>query len=114
VVGRYLTSSSHCAISDAGWVSSLRCCGPKRKTLGGFGLRSTRHTSDRCDRCTHAARENRVTQVEFACQHRGHSRARCRWRGRGRGGPSGWNCTIQPKTAIDKHSPAIATLSARR
>jgi putative transposase len=32
-----------------------------------------RHTSDGCERCGHTARENRVTQAEFACQRCGHT-----------------------------------------
>ena len=31
------------------------------------------HTSDRCERCGHAARANRVTQAEFACHGCGHT-----------------------------------------
>ena len=31
-----------------------------------------RHTSDGCENCGHAARENRVTQAEFACRCCGH------------------------------------------
>ena len=30
-----------------------------------------RHTSDRCEACGHAAKENRVTQAEFACRRCG-------------------------------------------
>ncbi|HZE16425.1 MAG TPA: zinc ribbon domain-containing protein [Mycobacterium sp.] len=51
---------------------SARFCAPKRKRLGVSGLRSTRHTSDGCEVCGHAASENRVTQAEFRCTACGH------------------------------------------
>ena len=31
-----------------------------------------RHTSDRCEACGHAAKENRVTQAVFNCRRCGH------------------------------------------
>lgn len=59
--------------SGAGWASSSRYCAPKRKMLGGFGLKvDPRHTYDGCERCVCAAVTNRVTQAEFGCQRCGH------------------------------------------
>ncbi|MGH9073494.1 MAG: zinc ribbon domain-containing protein [Acidimicrobiales bacterium] len=31
-----------------------------------------RHTSDRCEACGHAAKENRVSQAAFRCRSCGH------------------------------------------
>ncbi len=60
------------SIADAGWgqfISILRAkAEDARRTLIEV---DPRHTSDRCEACGHAAKENRVTQAEFACQRCG-------------------------------------------
>lgn len=57
------------SISDAGWglfVSILRA---KAEDAGRVVIDvDPRHTSDCCERCGHAARENRVTQALFRCR----------------------------------------------
>jgi putative transposase len=57
------------SISDAGWggfVSKLRA---KAEEAGRVWIEiDPRHTSDGCEKCGYAARENRVTQAEFVCQ----------------------------------------------
>jgi putative transposase len=57
------------SISDAGWggfVSKLRA---KAEEAGRVWIEvDPRHTSDGCEKCGFAARENRVTQAEFVCQ----------------------------------------------
>ena len=54
--------------------SSSQHCAPKRKTLDAHWIEvDPRHTSDGCESCGHAARENRVTQAEFVCQRCGHT-----------------------------------------
>ena len=62
------------SISDAGWGQFIST------TARQSGRRWThlievdpRHTSDGCESCGHAARENRVTQAEFVCQRCGHT-----------------------------------------
>jgi putative transposase len=61
------------SINDAGWglfVSILRA---KAEDAGRVLIEvDPRHTSDRCEACGHAARENRVTHAEFECQRCGH------------------------------------------
>ena len=61
------------SISDASWggfVSRLRA---KAEEAGRIWIEvDPRHTSDRCEKCGHAAAENRVTQAEFVCQACGH------------------------------------------
>ncbi|NTY63375.1 RNA-guided endonuclease InsQ/TnpB family protein [Mycolicibacterium sphagni] len=60
-------------ISDAGWggfVSKLRA---KAEEAGRVWIEvDPRHTSDGCEECGYAARENRVTQAEFVCQRCSH------------------------------------------
>jgi putative transposase len=78
--GQYLPNGARAksglnrSISDAGWgqfVSKLRA---KAEEAGRAWIEvDPRHTSDGCERCGHAARENRVTQAEFACQRCGHT-----------------------------------------
>lgn len=61
------------SISDASWggfVSKLRA---KAEEAGRVWIEvDPRHTSDGCEKCGYAARENRVTQAEFVCQRCSH------------------------------------------
>ena len=62
------------SISDAGWGQFVSILRAKAEDAGRTWIEvNPRHTSDRCERCGHAARENRVTQAEFACQRCGHT-----------------------------------------
>jgi putative transposase len=73
--GQYLKNGARAksglnrSISDAGWggfVSKLRA---KAEEAGRVWIEvDPRHTSDGCEKCGYAARENRVTQAEFVCQ----------------------------------------------
>jgi putative transposase len=61
------------SISDASWggfVSKLRA---KAEEAGRVWIEvDPRHTSDGCEKCGYADRENRVTQAEFVCQRCAH------------------------------------------
>jgi putative transposase len=62
------------SISDAGWGQFVSILRAKAEEAGRAWIEvDPRHTSDRCEACGHVARENRVTQAEFACQGCGHS-----------------------------------------
>jgi len=62
------------SISDAGWGQFVSILRAKAEDAGRAWIEvDPRHTSDGCERCGHAARDNRVTQAEFACQHCGHT-----------------------------------------
>ena len=62
------------SISDAGWGQFVSILRAKAEEAGRAWIEvDPRHTSDRCKACGHMARENRVTQAEFACQRCGHS-----------------------------------------
>ena len=62
------------SISDAGWGQFVSILRAKAEDAGRAWIEiDPRHTSDGCARCGHAARDNRVTQAEFACQHCGHT-----------------------------------------
>jgi putative transposase len=62
------------SISDAGWGQFVSILRAKAEEAGRSWIEvDPRHTSTRCERCGHAAPENRVTQAEFACQHCGHT-----------------------------------------
>lgn len=62
------------SISDAGWGRFVSILRAKAEDAGRIWVEvDPRHTSDRCENCGHAARENRVTQAEFCCQGCGHS-----------------------------------------
>ncbi|WP_307857460.1 transposase [Mycobacterium sp. SM1] len=77
--GRFLKNGARAksglnrSISDAGWggfVSKLRA---KAEEAGRVWIEvDPRHTSDGCEKCGYAARENRVTQAEFVCQRCSH------------------------------------------
>jgi putative transposase len=62
------------SISDAGWGQFVSILRAKAEEAGRAWIEvDPRHTSDGCERCGHAARENRVTQAEFACQRCGYN-----------------------------------------
>jgi putative transposase len=61
------------SISDAGWGQFVSILRAKAEDAGRAWIEvDPRHTSDRCEACGHAARANRVTQAEFACQRCAH------------------------------------------
>jgi putative transposase len=61
------------SISDAGWGQFVSILRAKAEEAGRAWIEvDPRHTSDRCEACGHVARENRVTQSEFACQRCAH------------------------------------------
>jgi putative transposase len=77
--GQYLPNGARAksglnrSISDAGWGQFVSILRAKAEEAGRAWIEvDTRHTSDRCERCGHAAPENRVTQAEFACQRCAH------------------------------------------
>lgn len=62
------------SISDAGWGQFVSILRAKVEEAGRAWIEvDPRHTSDGCERCGHTARDNRVTQAEFACQRCGHT-----------------------------------------
>ena len=62
------------SISDAGWGQFVSILRAKAEDAGRTWIEvDPRHTSDGCERCGHAAPENRVTQAEFVCQRCGHT-----------------------------------------
>ncbi len=62
------------SISDAGWGQFTSILAGKAEEAGRAWIEvDPRHTSDGCERCGYAARGNRVTQADFACQRCGHS-----------------------------------------
>jgi putative transposase len=62
------------SISDAGWGLFISILRAKAEDAGRIWIEvDPRHTSTRCERCDHVARENRVTQAEFVCQRCGHA-----------------------------------------
>ena len=61
------------SISDAGWGQFVSILRAKAEDAGRTVIEvDPRHTSDRCEACGHAAKENRVTQAVFACRRCGH------------------------------------------
>ena len=77
--GQYLPNGARAksglnrSISDAGWGQFVSILRAKAEEAGRAWIEvDPRHTSDRCERCGHAARANRVTQAEFACQRCAH------------------------------------------
>ena len=77
--GQYLANGARAksglnrSISDAGWGGFLNVLRAKAEDAGRVVIEvDPRHTSDGCENCGHAARENRVTQAEFVCQRCGH------------------------------------------
>jgi putative transposase len=77
--GQYLPNGARAksglnrSISDAGWGQFVSILRAKAEEAGRAWIEvDPRHTSDGCERCGHTARENRVTQAEFACQRCAH------------------------------------------
>jgi putative transposase len=61
------------SISDASWGGFLSILRAKAEDAGRVWIEvDPRHTSDGCENCGHATRENRVTQAEFVCQRCSH------------------------------------------
>ncbi|MFY9917493.1 MAG: transposase [Mycobacterium sp.] len=61
------------SIADAGWGQFVSILRAKAEDAGRVWVEvDPRHTSDRCEACGHAAKENRVTQAVFACRRCGH------------------------------------------
>jgi putative transposase len=62
------------SISDAAWGQFVSILRAKAEDAGRTWIEvDPRHTSDRCENCGYAARENRVTQAAFTCQACGHT-----------------------------------------
>ena len=62
------------SISDAGWAQFVSILRAKAEDAGRTVIEvDPRHTSDRCEACGHAAKENRVTQAVFACRRCGYT-----------------------------------------
>ena len=61
------------SISDAGWGQFVSILRAKAEDAGRIVIEvDPRHTSDRCEACGHAAKDNRVTQAAFVCRRCGH------------------------------------------
>lgn len=61
------------SISDAAWGQFLSILRAKAEDAGRIWIDvDPRHTSDGCENCGYAAKENRVTQAVFACRRCGH------------------------------------------
>ena len=78
--GQYLANGARAksglnrSISDAGWGRFVSILRAKAEDAGRVWIEvDPRHTSDRCEKCEYAARENRVSQAVFECQHCGHT-----------------------------------------
>jgi len=78
--GQYLPNGARAksglnrSISDAGWGQFISILRAKAEEAGRAWIEvDPRHTSDGCERCGNAARDNRVTQAQFTCRHCGHS-----------------------------------------
>jgi putative transposase len=64
------------SISDASWGGFISILRAKAEEAGRIWIEvDPRNTSDGCEKCGHAAAENRVTQAEFVCQACGHGPA---------------------------------------
>jgi putative transposase len=65
------------SVSDAGWGAFVAILRAKAEETGRTVVDiDPRHTSDRCEACGHAARENRVSQAVFKCrrcEHEAHA-----------------------------------------
>jgi putative transposase len=77
--GQYLANGARAksglnrSISDAGWGRFVSILRAKAEDAGRIWIEvNPRHTSDGCEKCGYAARENRVSQAEFVCQRCGH------------------------------------------
>lgn len=74
MVGQLPPKKINRSISGVGWGQFISILRAKTEGAGRNWIEvNPRHTSNRCERCGHAASENRVTQVEFACQHGGNT-----------------------------------------
>jgi putative transposase len=72
--GAAAKSALNRSISDAGWGHFVSILRAKAEDAGRIWIEvDPRHTSDRCEACGHAARENWLTQPEFVCQACRHS-----------------------------------------
>jgi putative transposase len=61
------------SISDAGWGRFVSVLRAKAEEAGRTWIEvDPRHTSDGCEKCGHAAPENRVNQADFVCQRCSH------------------------------------------
>jgi putative transposase len=61
------------SISDAGWAGFVSVLRAKAEEAGRIWIEvDPRHTSDRCEHCGHAARQNRQNQAVFRCTACGH------------------------------------------
>jgi putative transposase len=61
------------SISDASWGGFVSKLHAKAEEAGRVWIEvDPRHTSDGCEKCGYAARENRATQAEFVCQRCSH------------------------------------------
>jgi putative transposase len=77
--GQYLANGARAksglnrSISDAGWGRFISILRAKADEAGRTWIEvDPRHTSDRCEKCGHAASGNRVNQAEFECQRCSH------------------------------------------
>ncbi len=62
------------SITDAGWGQFVAILRAKAEDAGRICIAvNPRHTSNCCEACNHAARENRVSQAVFVCQACGHT-----------------------------------------
>ncbi|WP_328474779.1 transposase [Actinoplanes sp. NBC_00393] len=62
------------SILDAGWAAFLRILTAKAESAGRTTIAvDAAHTSQTCPECGHAAKQNRRTQAEFACQGCGYT-----------------------------------------
>jgi putative transposase len=78
--GRFLPNGARAksglnrSISDAGWGDFLAILRAKAEDAGRVWIEvDPRHSSDRCEACGFADKQNRVTQAEFACRRCGHT-----------------------------------------
>jgi len=71
--GRAAKAGLNRSIYDAGWTQFRSILAAKAEEAGRQLIDvDPRHTSDRCEACGHAARENRVKQAVFRCVRCGH------------------------------------------
>ncbi len=71
--GAAAKSGLNFCISDAAWGQFISILRAKAEDAGRVLVEvDPRHTSDGCEACGHAAKENRVTQAVFACRRCGH------------------------------------------
>lgn len=80
--GQFLPNRAHAksglnrSISDAGWGRFLNVLRAKAEDAGRVMIEvDPRHSSDGCEKCGHAAKENRLTQAVIRCTACGHGLA---------------------------------------